>query len=161
MMTSKMSKTEKGTTVDHPGPICSEEVENWLKDRGVKYMKCMEIPLKDFDEKKSRANQARPQALIDEAVERYTLAMKQNAKFPPLVAFQSSYMKFVIIDGNNRFAAAKKASRPTFPTYVIDNETPSELIQLLTVEANAKHGEVPPTDWRVKQAIHLVSIGWY
>lgn len=125
-----------------------------------------------IDEKNSRANQARPTAVVDEAVERYTLAAKEGTTFPPAVVYfplggtktiselvhQKS--KCVIIDGNNRQAAFKKANRPTIPVIILAADTASEMIQLLTVEANAWHGQPVTQDWRVRQAIHLNSIGW-
>jgi len=142
-------------------PVCSSEIESWLKQRGARFLRCIEVPLANFDDRASRANQARPTALVPETVERYTVAMRAKATFPPVVAYRTaaSSQRFVLIDGNNRIAAARKAGWSTFPTYVLV-EPSTELIALLTVEANRAHGEPVPTEWRVRQAVNLVSLGY-
>lgn len=144
------------------------EVRAWLKSRGVNALQNVyDFPIDQIDEKASRANQARPTALVDEAVERYVVALKNGAEFPPVVGYFAaggtkklgdlftSKAKVTLIDGNNREASFKKVGRHTIPLILIATDTPSELITLLTVEANARHGQAVEVDWRVRQAIHL------
>lgn len=135
------------------------EVEAWLQRHGVQYAPPVAIPMYLIDEKRSRANQARRDAIVADSVDRFAAAMKSGVGFPPIVVYPSGG-KLVIVDGNNRQAAAKKAGRETIVGIVIAEETPSELIQLLTVEANAHHGVTPELAWRVQQAFHLCSLGF-
>jgi hypothetical protein len=150
------------------------EVRAWLKERGVNVLpQVYDFPIDQIDERASRHNQARPTALVDEAVDRYVVALKNGAEFPPGVAYfpaggtkklgelLASGAKATLIDGNHREAAHKKAGKHTFPLLIIAPDTPSELITLLTVEANSRHGQAVDLDWRVRQAIHLYEgLGW-
>lgn len=136
----------------------SVTVEAWLQRRGVKYAPPSLIPMGLIDEKRSRNNQARRDPLVAESVERFATSFRAGRPFPPIVAYPIG-SKLIIIDGNNRHEAAKRVKRESIFGIVIDPTTPSELIQLLTVEANASHGVTPPLDWRVTQAFHLVDIG--
>lgn len=137
----------------------SVEVEAWLQRHGVQYAPPTHIPMGLIDEKRSRGNQARKDAIVADSVERYATAMRSGAKFPPIVCYPLGG-RLVIIDGNNRQAAARKANHDTIFGIVIAEDTPSELIQLLTVEANAHHGLTPDMSWRLQQAFHLCSIGF-
>lgn len=134
------------------------EVERWLQGREVHYAPPTAIPLDLIDERRSRKNQARQEAIVTESVERFSAAMRGGDVFPPIVVFAEGG-KLIIIDGNNRQAAAKKAGRDTIDGIIIAADTPGELIQLLTVEANARHGVTPDPAWRLHQAVYLTSIG--
>lgn len=145
-------------------PVSEQEaaavgVEAWLQGHGVRYAPPLDIPMTLIDEKRSRANQARRDAIVADSVDRFAAAMKVGAEFPPVVTYISGG-KLTIIDGNNRQAAARKAGRESILGIVIAEDTPSELIQLLTVEANAHHGVTPELAWRIQQAFHLCSLGF-
>jgi CBS domain-containing protein len=134
------------------------EVEAWLQRRGVKYAPPTGIPMTMIEERRSRANQARKDPIVAESVERFATAFRAGKSFPPIVVY-SIGNKLVIIDGNNRHEAAKRAKREHIYGIVIDPTTDGDLIQLLTVEANATHGVTPPLEWRIKQALHLMTLG--
>jgi ParB-like chromosome segregation protein Spo0J len=135
------------------------EVEAWLQARNVAYAPAAWIPMNLIDVKRSRANQARRDPIVTESVDRFAVAMRAGHHFPPIVVYPDGG-KLVIIDGNNRQAAASRAGLEQIWGIVVSEETPSELIQLLTVEANARHGVTPELAWRVQQAFSLVGMGW-
>lgn len=135
------------------------EVEAWLQRRGVKYAPATGIPMAMIDERRSRANQARKDALVPESVERFANSFREGRPFPPIVCYALGN-RLIIIDGNNRHEAAKRARRDYLLGIIIDETTPSEMIQLLTVEANNGHGVTPDKAWRVRQANHLVTLGF-
>lgn len=141
------------------GRATSIEVEEWLQRKGVQYAPPSLIPMGYIDEKRSRANQARRTAIVDDSVDRFAVRMRADESFPPIVTYVSGG-KLIIIDGNNRQAAARKAGKDSIFGIVIADDTPSELIQLLTVEANAHHGVTPELAWRLQQAFHLCSLGF-
>ena len=142
-------------------PYRGAEVEEWLKRRGARYLRCVALPIELFDERASRQNQARGQAVVQEAVDRYTVMWKQGRIPPPVVAYRpGETMRFVMIDGNQRLASGKKASATHLPTFILAPDTPSELIQLLTVEANSGSSEPVALAWRIKQAYALNDNGW-
>lgn len=134
------------------------QVEAWLQRRGVRYAPPTGIPMHMIDTRASRQNQARRDPIVTESVERFTQAYRQGRSFPPIVVYARG-SRLVIVDGNNRHEAAFRAKRDFIYGIVIDEKTDSDVIQLLTVEANASHGVTPPLDWRIKQAFHLCSIG--
>lgn len=135
------------------------EVEAWLQRRDVKYAPATGIPMAMIDERRSRSNQARKDALVPESVERFANSFREGRPFPPIVCYALGN-RLVIIDGNNRHEAAKRAKREFIAGIIIDETTPSELIQLLTVEANNGHGVTPDKAWRIRQANHLVTLGF-
>lgn len=134
------------------------EVEAWLQRRGVKYAPPTAVPMAMIEERRSRGNQARKDPIVTESVERFATAFRAGKPFPPIVCYQLGN-KLVIIDGNNRHEAAKRARREYIHGIIIDATTDGDLIQLLTVEANATHGVTPPLDWRIRQALHLMTLG--
>lgn len=134
------------------------QIEAWLQKRGVRYAPATEVPMALIDTKRSRANQARREPIVTESVTRFAAALKQGAIFPPVVLYQVG-PKLVLIDGNNRHEAHVQAKRDVIAGIIIDERTDSDLIQLLTVEANTSHGVTPSTEWRIRQAFHLCSLG--
>jgi hypothetical protein len=145
-------------TATPPAPPCSAEVENWLTSRGVTFKPCRSIPLDKIKREESRRNQARAEALDPEVVDRYVVAVKAGEKFPPIVVYKSG-SGFVIIDGNHRDEAHLRAKAEAITVYEVAEDTLPELIELLTVEANIKHGLPTSSAWRVKQALHLIATG--
>jgi hypothetical protein len=143
-----------------PPDVCdSQQVEAWLRSHGVSHSALIDIDLDMIDVKRSRTNQARPTPLVPESVDRFTVALKNGAIFPPIVVYPTG-SKVVIIDGINREASTRKAGHTKIKAFIISAETPSETIQLMTVDANSHHGVAPDYRWRIKQAIHLLSIGF-
>lgn len=149
-----------GDTLPVTAPVAAVvEVEAWLQRHGVQYAPPSAIPMNVIDERRSRGNQARRDPIVTDSVDRFAAAMRAGTAFPPIVAYPV-VGRLVIIDGNNRQAAARKAGLDTISGIVVAEDTPSELIQLLTVEANAHHGVTPELTWRVQQAFHLCSLGF-
>ncbi len=135
------------------------EVEAWLQQRGVQYAPATQIPMNLIDEARSRGNQARREPIVAESVDRFAAAMRSGAVFPPIVVYADAG-KLVIIDGNNRQAAARRVGASSILGFTISEETPSELVHLLTVEANSRHGVTPELAWRIQQAFGLAAMGW-
>jgi hypothetical protein len=135
------------------------EVEAWLQRYGVRYAPPAQIPMGLIDERRSRANQARRDPIVADSVDRFVAAMRAGSQFPPIVVYADAG-KLIIIDGNNRQAAARRAGYDSIFGIQIADDTPSELIHLLTVAANANHGVTPEIAWRVHQAFGLCAIGW-
>lgn len=149
----------RATVIENP--FGGAEVEAWLNRRGAHFLRCMAIPVELFDERASRNNQARAEAIVPEAVARYTVTLKDGEPLPPVVAYRPGKdARFVMVDGNNRLASHKAVGARTIPTYVLAPDTPTPLIMLLTVEANAKHGESVPLSWRIRQAADLNENGY-
>jgi ParB-like chromosome segregation protein Spo0J len=135
------------------------EVEAWLQRHAVSYAPPTLIPMAVIDERRSRANQARRDAIVAESVERFAAALRNGVQLPPIVAYPLGG-RLIIIDGNNRQAAHRRVGAEHILGIIIAENTPSELIQLLTVEANAHHGVTPELAWRLQQAFHLCSLGF-
>ncbi len=141
------------------GVAAGVQIESWLQNRAVAYAPPTMVPMNLIDVKRSRGNQARREAIVPESVDRFSTAMRAGTTFPPIVLYPDQG-RLVIIDGNNRHAAASRVGAAEIPGIVIAEDTPSEVIHLLTVEANARHGVTPELAWRVQQAFSLVSMGW-
>lgn len=155
----QMRRTATGPVLDVSEAQASQiEVEHWLQGHKVEYTGPVQIAMAMIDEKRSRQNQARKDPLVTDSVDRYAQAFRDGAVFPPIVVYPAAG-KLVIVDGNNRQAGAKRAGREFVSGFIISETTPSELIQLMTVEANGRHGVTPDVTWRVRQALHLTTLG--
>jgi hypothetical protein len=142
-----VTTTSKSTTIDQ-----------WLASRKVKFTPPRLLQLDEIDEKASQANQARAEGIESVVVERYVQAMRNGDLFPPVVVYKRSG-KFIIVDGNHRTSSSRRAGASKIWAYEIDNKTPSETIELLTAEANTKHGQPTTTEWRARQAVYLSTLG--
>jgi len=143
-------------------PYNSIQTEKWLQTfEGLEYEPLTKIKRTDIDIRASRDNQARPEAVIQEVAERYALAMKNGAVFPPVVAKREKG-KLVLIDGNHREAASKIAqgTDATLMAFIVADDTDSSILYAMMVEANALHGEAADDDWRLQQAVRLQSMGY-
>lgn len=140
-------------------PICSEMVEEWLRGRGVKFKPCRNIPLSSVDHAGSRRNQARREAIDSSVVETYVQALRNGDKFPPIVVIASNAGKYTIVDGNHRDEAYVRAHRDDVCVYEIDPDTDSVTVELLTAEANVRHGLRTDAEWRGHQAAYLIANG--
>lgn len=142
-----------------PAPPCSSETENWLKKRGVSFAPCKKIPLSSINVKRSRDNQARPEPINQENLERIMLGLKEGDEAPAIVVYSPSAKPdgpFSIVDGNHRDEAYRKLGRTHIWAYVLDFRTTSEMIRALEVEANVAGTWVPDAAWRTEQAVDLV-----
>jgi hypothetical protein len=138
-------------------PVRDERTEKWLRSRGVEF-ELRRVRLAHINERDSRRNQARAEAIDSEVVSQYAQAYKNGEELPPLVTYERGG-QHVLVDGNHRHAGAKKAGEEEHDVYVLAADTPSEVVELLTAEANAKHGKPTTPEWRARQAVYLVAQG--
>ena len=119
-----------------------------------------ELDVERIDAAASLANQARLEALNEEAVDRYAADMERGDIFPPLLVHRRKTKrseKLVVLGGNHRLAAARKSKRRHLSAYIV--EADGDAILRLMYEDNRRHG-LPPTDEeRVMAAQHLMEIG--
>lgn len=112
-----------------------QKAENWLKTEGVRFRYEAELRLELFDLKRSRDNQARPTDWkLPEDIERYGLAMIDGDEFPAVIVYEGPD-GFVLIDGNQRWSAAKEIDRPAIDAFVVE-ETDRLVLLRLTLTAN-------------------------
>ncbi len=150
-----MTKTATATEA----PVGADQVYAWLDGHGVAHSKARRVPVGAINEQASRRNQARAESLDKDVVDRYATAVRAGETFPPVVGFLKGG-KFQLIDGNHRDSAHRKAGADEIWLIEVDGETPSELIYLLTAEANTRHGAPTTTEWRAHQAVHLAALGF-
>ena len=119
-------------------------IENWLKAEGVTYEYREAVPLEAFDLQTSRANQARVnKPILDDLVERYALAYMDEVDMPALVAVpkKQNPSLLMILDGNQRHAAAAEAEKLTVDCFVVDPGIDEMTRTMLCWTANNKNGE--------------------
>lgn len=132
-------------------------VEKHLDDRLVKWRYVENVPLSQVDERNSLRNQARFEPLHEDVVARYTEAMERGDEFPALVGAQKKDGDYILTDGNHRYQAKKRSKAESVDIYVVTGSP--EVLQLLTFEANARHGMPPSIDERMRHAIYLIDNG--
>lgn len=130
------------------------EIETWLDSKGVRWRFEPDIPVENFDMRKSLNNQARFTPLDDSVVDRYVNDMARGDEFPPVVA--SDAKKFVIIDGNHRLQAHDRR-QTKLPAYIVTGD--SQVLTAMTFEANVKHGLPTSEDERSQHAVWLIDHG--
>lgn len=156
-----MTPAELQVVPDEPPTYVRDEVlERILEERCSVWEFVPELELDTLDVAASLANQARLESLNEEAVERYQADMERGDIFPPILVHRRKTKrgeKLVILGGNHRTAAARKAKRKHLSAYVI--EADGDAVLRLMYEDNRRHG-LPPTDEeRVMAAQHLMEIG--
>lgn len=91
-----------------------------LQKQGVEITYVEKISLEDIDFKKSQNNQARlTTPVVEELVNQYAQDYKDGDEFPPLVLARVGKGRWVIVDGNNRFAALTKLGRKFTDAYLL------------------------------------------
>lgn len=156
-----MTPAELQVVTDEPPTYVRDEVlERLLEQRCEMWEFVPELDLDKLDVAASLANQARLESLNEEAVERYQADMERGDVFPPILVHRRRTKrgeKLVILGGNHRTAAARKAKRRRLSAYLI--EADGDAVLRLMYEDNRRHG-LPPTDEeRVMAAQHLMEIG--
>lgn len=144
-----MTKNVQPTT---PG----ENERRLLKDRLIDFS-TVEVDFSDIDLDASKKNQARFLPLHDDVVVSYGSAMEQGDVFPPVI-MMGTKGKYVVLDGNHRVAAAMLVGYTHATAFVCKNITKAQA-ELLTFEANARHGLPTSNEERLSQAVYLVGIG--
>ena len=127
-------------------------IEHWLTTEGVKWEYLPSIAIADIDIEASKRNRgARQRAGHEDLVERYTLAYIDGNEFPPLIAYRADNGRFVLLDGNQRCAAAAEAERPTLDVYLV-RELTDEKRTSICWTANALNGDAGSALDRMLQA---------
>lgn len=118
------------------------------------------IGIHQVDEQKSFNNQARIQEPLDKAlVVQYQQAVRAGDRFPALTLYEDSPGKYVLVDGNHRYAAYKAEKITTFDAYLVVADDPSERTAL-TFELNTLNGRPTSDEDRAHQAVTLVHQGF-
>jgi ParB-like chromosome segregation protein Spo0J len=137
------------------------DIAAWLDSHHVRWTFHDALDLVLVDVARSLANQARVgEPLIEDVVDTYTTDYKNGATFPPIITRRASKnaKKVTILGGNHRFTAATRAGLTTHPAYVVECEP--EMAIVLAYEDNRYHGAQLSTAQKVRQAIHLIGLGW-
>lgn len=147
------------TTTDHPAR--RTETEQWLDSHHVQWTFHPDLELDRIDTAKSRANQARVDApIIEEVRDRYTADWARGDTFPAVIAHQPTARsrKVILLGGNHRHEAALANNATTIAAYIVMCDP--NLAQVIAYADNAHHGYPPSTKERVRQAVHLIGLGW-
>lgn len=139
-------------------PSRRPEIERLLDDYMVEWEFVKDLPLSDIDEKRSFANQARvDQPIQQDLVETYVEGLKNGDIFPAIVVHRDGN-KLVNVDGNHRFAAAKKNGESnTIAAYVI--KAKAETVRILMTLLNVIHGRSLSEQEKLWHAFFLIDSG--
>lgn len=146
------------STLEHPAVQVPHigELEDWFDSHGISWH-LEQVPLEQIDHLAGLANQARLSPLDEHVVERYTADMEAGAVFPPIVV-RRQRRKLIPVGGNHRCAAARKADVGSLAAYVVEGLT-DELVHLLAIEDNRRHGLPLSDNERLFHAVQLVNAG--
>lgn len=102
--------------------------EKELQRQGVQWEYLPTVTLDFINVQKSLSNQARLEVVLDDyVVAQYTQAYRNGDEFPPLVLYRPGKGKYVLLDGNQRFAAATAAKLTKHDAYLVLSEDPVAL----------------------------------
>jgi len=94
-------------------------IERWLTNEAVSWEYVPAVAIAEIDIEASKRNQARVNApIVDDLVERYTLALIDGNEFPAVIGYRNDAGRVVLLDGNQRCAAAIDAERSMLDVYV-------------------------------------------
>lgn len=142
MSTVSVAATEQldlGTNVLTPEELQYAPLIAKLREWNLTYRIESHFPIADIDI--SGAAQVRDVAHIAPTlrIDEYRQQMANGAVFPPILLRETGG-KPLLIDGNTRLAAARKAGRKTFPAIIVDTKTP-EMALILAAAVNQMGGE--------------------
>jgi hypothetical protein len=127
-------------------------IEHWLSSEGVKWEYLAAVPITAIDIEASKRNQARVNApILDDLVERYTLAYIDGSEFPALIAYRADSGRLVLLDGNQRLTAAIDAERADVDVYLC-SELNDERRTSICWTANGLNGDAGSALDRLLQA---------
>lgn len=139
--------------------VKDDGVEAWLKSWDIDFSGPVSVQVSQIDIRTSRLNQARPEAVVDDARDSYSTAIANGIDLPAIVVYKKGN-KWTIVDGNNRVAAAQKRKHERVNAYVVAPNTSDETILLLTLSANARNGQPVTKEWRLRQSVTLLAHGY-
>ena len=144
------------TTEPRPDTPTASQTERWLTDLEVEWTLVDPLDLARVDARASLRNQARDVPIDDETVERYADDMRGGDVFPPIIVREKN-AGYVVLSGNHRWKATV-AAKATIAAYVVrcDDETALRI----SYEDNRRHGRGLDLTERVRQAQHLVALGY-
>jgi hypothetical protein len=129
----------------------------------------VDVPLDDvdFDRSQRVLNQVRLGlgAVNEEHVETLFTVLDQGGLLPPGIAHRDPEGHLVILSGNHRFPAYKKAGRASMPMYLATGldglPTTDPRVQDAALRANVAHGDPVSAEHRIEQAARLVESEHY
>lgn len=99
--------------------------EQTLALNGLEYTYAESLPLAQIDQTKSLRNQARlTEPIAEDLVSVYATADKLGEKFPPLVVWRPGGGKWILIDGNQRYAAYLRNGKTHSDAYLVHCKEP-------------------------------------
>lgn len=144
------------TTQATPTVAGDDRIEAWLTSHGASFYK-KTILLDGINRNKSHKNQSRFTALDEDWALNIAAAMERGDLFPPIVVWNDKG-SYVTIDGNHRISGADVDGFTEIDAYVVDGAS-QRTIQVLTFEANAKHGLPASHDERIAHGVYLADLG--
>jgi ParB-like nuclease family protein len=147
-----MTTAIKGT----PTKAKDEQIEEWLTSHGVSF-EPKAILIDGINRNKSHKNQSRFVALDETWVLTIAEAMERGDVFPPIVVWKDKG-SYIVADGNHRVEGATVNGYTEIDAYVIEEATQRQ-IQVLTFEANAKHGLPASHEERMAHGVYLSELG--
>lgn len=134
------------------------KIEQMLQEQfKVGYKFVSGVPTAQIDMGRSRANNARFEALNDETKRSYVAALKRGDVFPPIIAYRGNRgnaKKLTVADGNHRAAAHDEVGVP-LDVYELSPETSPAAITMITMVCNTKNGLSLTPNERVDHAVSL------
>jgi hypothetical protein len=131
-------------------------LEDWLDNANVGWTFHPDVPLDAFNEHDSMNNQVRFTPVVEATVDQYATAMREGAKFPPILVY-TKRNKFIRLDGNHRVAATRKVGGETVHTY--EAHVSGQEAVLLAFKANNRNGLPNTEDERIAHAVYLLKSG--
>lgn len=135
------------------------KIEQMLREQfKVDYTYLSGVSTTQINMDRSRANNARFEALNEDTKKTYVAALRRGDVFPPIIAYRGSRgtaKKLTVADGNHRVAAHHEVGVP-LDVYELDPATPAATITMITMVCNTKNGLALTQAERVDHAVSLV-----
>lgn len=133
------------------------ELEAWLDTFAVEYEFVPNGAFADIDVARSLKNQARIKPLDEPTIERYEIAWRTGAAFPPIVTSRAARGgKQLVISGNHRLASGIKVGRTAMDRYEVIGAK-AATVAAMCREANNVNGLPPNEDERILNAIFAMN----
>lgn len=135
----------------------NQAYEQMLERQGVQWEYLESLPLDQIDAVKSIRNQARLDTPLDEElIDSYAAMDRDGSESPPLVLWRPGKGKWVLIDGNQRYAAKHRNMRQTTDAYTVLSQDPRIIDRLTWTWNNLVNGRRITQDEAMEHAVSYV-----
>lgn len=133
------------------------KIENWLKQRGVRYDYREGVRMEELMPNWFLVNQGRHDSAPkdDSLIEKYAGAMDNGSLFPSPIAAKTA-QGLEVLDGCQRLCAAELCGQTMFNAYIVKTDNPVIRASIRVCANSILNGTSPSQDWTISKIVDVL-----